>query len=125
MAVCPPVSGVQNSLVSLANVTYNNLSLYIRKGLVFSVDQKLFKTESYLFWSCKQLERAVIFRIDEAHKNKLDKPLSFAPLLEAFTSQKNGRCKVRFLANSNQLCDYHLTGVVTCVAELVINQFRK
>ena len=81
--------------------------------------------ESYLFWSCKQLERAVIFRIDEAHKNKLDKPLSFAPLLEVFTTQKNGRCKVRFLVNSSELCDHLLTGVVKCVVELVINQVRK
>ena len=88
-------------------------------------EKKSYEAERYLLWSCKQLERAVIFRIDEAHKNKLDKPLSFTPLLEAFTTQKNGRCKVQFLVNSSELRDYHLTGVVTCVVERVINQFRK
>ena len=75
--------------------------------------------ESYLFWSCKQLERAVIFRIDEAHKNKLDKPLSFAPFWKHLQPQRMDA------VNSSELCDYRLTGVVTCVVELVINQFRK
>ena len=34
--------------------------------------KKSYEAERYLLWSFKQLERAVIFRIDEAHKNKLD-----------------------------------------------------
>ena len=72
-------------------------------------------------WSCKQLERAVIFRTDEARKNKLDKQDLLPPFWKHLQPKKKRRCRVRFLVNSSELRDYHLTGVVTCMAELVNN----
>jgi len=61
------------------------------------IRKKSYETESYLLWSCKQLERAVIFRIEEAHKNKLDKQDLLPSFWKHLQPKTNDAVKYDFL----------------------------